>query len=672
MSRKFLSSLLLVLCGVLPAALPSEAEARARHNSQVRLPRNLFLADLDGDGASEFLQVAQNRLFVTRTNYDKTGVLHMYLPRNIVRVLTGAFGAGSKEQVCLVLDDNTMPCYGLSTDGKALWWWFTQGSLLASDEEAIVGDYNGDGQDDVLVYRPSTGALRMLTRNSSGFFAAMPHFDPGNLVASQLVNKQLRAGEFHAGASPRRDDILVYDPGARSVGLFAAVTDGAGRNTFWWWFTTRGGFVNADEEFTVGSVDGDNTDDVALHSSSGAYRFFRAQPTSTSDLTPLTTVRVGQLHTGPSSQLYWSRGSGNRDVALVYAPGDVFVMGSPGSDASGLTYWWAYTQYAPAHNAGWPNKQQHRWIVLMCKFSDQPQEPRDIHFHRRFFTEAGSGSGGMYDYLRDISYGTIDLTGTQVRGWYTMSHTLAQDRALGDSSARAERINRCVRAATDVNVNDYHNVVVLTNALSDSGSDGRRALLDPGAWNVTFAGHEMLHGYGLPHSFGSPDSPSDPDIVYGDAWDIMSAMIVYAYEGPTFSVSGPELNTHYKQRLGWWNANRVVSFTAGARRSTTVTLAAVNKPAANGSLMARVNLPGWFPPYHYTIELRSKSGWDAAIPADAVMVHRIQNDQTTLMRQGQGPDFTAGESFQDIGNGIRVTVNSINTAAGTATVTIDY
>jgi hypothetical protein len=278
----------------------------------------------------------------------------------------------------------------------------------------------------------------------------------------------------------------------------------------------------------------------------------------------------------------------------------------------------------------------------------------------------------MYDYLRDISYGTIDLTGTQVRGWYTMSHTLAQDRALGDSSARAERINRCVRAATDVNVNDYHNVVVVTNALSDSGSDGRRALLDPGAWNVTFAGHEMLHGYGLPHSFGSPDSPTDPDIVYGDAWDIMSAMLVYSYEGPVFSVSGPELNTHYKQRLGWWNANRVVSFTAGARRSTTVTLAAVNKPEANGSLMARVNLPGWFPPYHYTVEFRSKSGWDAAIPADAVTVHRIQNDQTTLMRQGQGPDFTAGESFQDIGNGIRVTVNSINAAAGTATVTIDY
>ena len=40
---------------------------------------------------------------------------------------------------------------GISTDRKALWWWFTQGSVLSDSEDAIVGDFDADGFGDVAV-----------------------------------------------------------------------------------------------------------------------------------------------------------------------------------------------------------------------------------------------------------------------------------------------------------------------------------------------------------------------------------------------------------------------------------------------------------------------------------------------------------------------------------------
>src|SRR6185503_16768197 len=99
----------------------------------------------------------------------------------ISRVLTGDFSNSGKDQVCVILDDNSLSCYGLSTDGTDLWWWFTQGNFLGSNEDAIVGDFDGDSKDDVLVYPRAGGAYRMYSVKGSAFFAATLSFAPGNI-----------------------------------------------------------------------------------------------------------------------------------------------------------------------------------------------------------------------------------------------------------------------------------------------------------------------------------------------------------------------------------------------------------------------------------------------------------------------------------------------------------
>jgi len=104
------------------------------------------------------LQIAANKLFAFNTDYAGTPILHKYLDQNVSHVLVGDFTTSGREhgkdQVCLIFADTSLQCYAISDDGTDLWWWFTQPSFIGADERAIVGDFDGNGADDILVYRP--------------------------------------------------------------------------------------------------------------------------------------------------------------------------------------------------------------------------------------------------------------------------------------------------------------------------------------------------------------------------------------------------------------------------------------------------------------------------------------------------------------------------------------
>src|SRR5947208_8669795 len=134
------------------------ASAAVHSNTQARLPYNLYFADVNGDGRADLLQVAANKVFAFNADYAGTPILHKYFDQNVVRLFVGDFTTSGREhgkdQVCAVFVDGTLACYAISDDGTDLWWWFSQASFVASDEEAIVGDFDGDGASDLLVYKP--------------------------------------------------------------------------------------------------------------------------------------------------------------------------------------------------------------------------------------------------------------------------------------------------------------------------------------------------------------------------------------------------------------------------------------------------------------------------------------------------------------------------------------
>jgi hypothetical protein len=78
--------------------LGSTPEARVKSNTQVALPENLFLGDMNGDGIDDFIQVSgtsgagnRNRILVFGTDYNSTGMMHLYLNTDVVKVFTGNF-----------------------------------------------------------------------------------------------------------------------------------------------------------------------------------------------------------------------------------------------------------------------------------------------------------------------------------------------------------------------------------------------------------------------------------------------------------------------------------------------------------------------------------------------------------------------------------------------------
>ena len=304
------------------------------------------------------------------------------------------------------------------------------------------------------------------------------------------------------------------------------------------------------------------------------------------------------------------------------------------------------------------------WAVIKCKFSDQPQEPT-------FDPALITGDAGMAGYWRDVSYGQISLNGTTIfptsGGWYTLPFTLAQAQAM----TRNQRIDACITvAAPDILMGGFYSVIAILNTKIDSGASGGRVVLDPDAWNNAFAAHELGHGYGLAHSWSA-----DPDIEYGDPWDIMSAMNVYSFQGsygradaPDKYAAGPGLIALNLEKKGWLPANRIVTW---GPTSQTVTLAALNQPGTAGYFMAKVPFDAANPNRYYTVEFRRKTGWDSGIPQDTVLIHERRADGLFyVIRAGGGAERLPGQTFRDVNNNVAITVLDFNTTLSTATVNI--
>ncbi|MBK8446016.1 MAG: hypothetical protein IPL41_04785 [Micropruina sp.] len=313
-----------------------------------------------------------------------------------------------------------------------------------------------------------------------------------------------------------------------------------------------------------------------------------------------------------------------------------------------------------------PVRTQNGWSVLLCKMSDVATSPQPASFFERFFGAAGAGQGGLYDYFNDQSYGRVKIA-ADVRGWYTMPYTRATEAA----KSRWDKINDCVNtaAANGYSVPAGNRIAVIINAQMDSGAAGGRVLLDPLAWDVRFASHEMAHGYELGHSFSNDltyqnatwSQPGE----YDDMWDQMSAQHVYSVNNGTFGETGVGLNAFNRDKLGWLPSNKVRTFGSGGETSATVRLAPLQSRTRSGSLLVRVPFnPGDLFNY-YTVEYQQKKGWSRAIPKSTVLIHEVKNGTPTLLRSLGTAGKPPAQSVSANGVSIRVL-----TTGKTATVRI--
>ena len=318
------------------------------------------------------------------------------------------------------------------------------------------------------------------------------------------------------------------------------------------------------------------------------------------------------------------------------------------------------------------------FAVVLCKFSDHNEEPHTINYFQDLMIN--TSTSGLFDYWQDISYGTINLSGSLVKGWYDMPYTFE----VFNKKSRVEKIMAVIDfLKKDIDFTPYYGIIVITNYITDSGSIGRMKLdlngktqtyglmiadgSSPGL-DVTFIAHEMGHCYGLHHSWSA-----DPDTEYGDSWDIMSAMGVWTYEGAAFGdkKAGPWLGTPYLYSVGWIPETRVWTYSG---INSTLNLAAVSEPEKAGYLTARVpyfkeDPPTW---YTYTVEFRRNTHWDRGIPMDAVLIHDVRPNGISYLVSTLkgGQEWNPGMEFVDLARKTRIKIEGIDSINSTARVTI--
>jgi M6 family metalloprotease-like protein len=301
----------------------------------------------------------------------------------------------------------------------------------------------------------------------------------------------------------------------------------------------------------------------------------------------------------------------------------------------------------------------------MCRFSDYPTtEPHDLAWYQSIL---GGTYPGLDHYWREVSFDQVNVAGSVAYGWYDLPHEKAHyvDDSAGTSNLEQLKLDCSAAADADVNFPDYVGINFQFNENLAGYSWGGGAYLNIDGTNRLYRmtwmsdwadqfvyGHEMGHGFGLPHSSGPYGA------VYDSDWDVMSGARNH-YHG-TYGWLGPHTISYHKEDLGWIPADRIYDATLGT--TETITLHRLGDMSAPGDyMMARIPLPDGT---YYTVEARRVVGYDEYLPAEAVVLHHV-DDRAFVVDpdedgdpNDEGAQWIPGETFTDGANGVVVIVES--------------
>lgn len=135
----------------------------------------------------------------------------------------------------------------------------------------------------------------------------------------------------------------------------------------------------------------------------------------------------------------------------------------------------AATFVVAAPSATFVGSGPHKWLVVLCNFSDEQVQPNSQAYYQALF--ANKGGLGEGDYWSDVSFGQLDITGTDVTPWVqardpsNLANTLTRGqwiniasplpRTPGTANVRYDMIVACADGAIGYNYANYWGVVAL-------------------------------------------------------------------------------------------------------------------------------------------------------------------------------------------------------------------
>jgi M6 family metalloprotease-like protein len=351
------------------------------------------------------------------------------------------------------------------------------------------------------------------------------------------------------------------------------------------------------------------------------------------------------------------------------------------------------------------------WAILLCKLKNYAPEPPAVPpvppfktVCERFFTDPNAGFNAVR-FFSDMSHGKIDLSSSEVLGWYTLDASLTGTTSIGDpilDKTQDEIMALAKQAAKDagVDMSQFVGAVLildLATGWAQGGSysgivpnrgmaadwrrvdgrnfDGTRGVPAAGGNGTEVFGQEMGHGFGLGHS-RMDGSETD----YQDTWDIMSTLNAYGGADVDYGARGPGMNAWNMRGRGWLDESRVWHCPNGDF-SEQIELRPLHRCDLTGYLAAELpplNDTDGFP--RYLVEYRKQENWDIGIPRSCILVHRYQGgpigdldvnrNHSYIMRGAGGQfDLVAGDLFADnAGPFSRLRVISIDDANSIAAI----
>ncbi len=319
-----------------------------------------------------------------------------------------------------------------------------------------------------------------------------------------------------------------------------------------------------------------------------------------------------------------------------------------------------------------PRRGSAKWSVLLCSFQDSPAPPHDPAYYRNMFFVPGMG--GMADYWSVVSQGGINFQGSEVVGWYREPFTLAHEQAAD----RGHRWQDCIDAAhnSGYNVPAGNLIAVVTSPGIDLfGYIGVGSFL-PDTVDMGSMTHEVGHGLGYQHSFSDDPNFRDADWAqigeYDDEWDAMSWANASGTLTTDYGWAAPGMNGPHRDRMGWLRHEEILTFGADGATSRTVSLVPLY---SSGPGIKLVRLP--FDPgdlfHYYTVEYRTKTGYDAGFDSNIVMIHEVKKGDrdprdvylTYLIRAHSG----SRDPVQTLNaNGVSIVVGPITPTSASVTI----
>jgi hypothetical protein len=184
------------------------------------------------------------------TGFAASSVWHNYFSLTGETPMTGDFnGDGRSDIITFTRGSRADAIVALSsgTNFGAATLWHDYFGL--NGEQLGVGDFNGDGRDDVVVF-PGNGPALIATSNGSSFAATQ------NWGGHVLSGEVALTGDFN---NDRYDDIVVFTKGSTNDALVALSNGSSGFGSTLTW---HGNFSLGAEVPGVGDFNGDGYDDI--------------------------------------------------------------------------------------------------------------------------------------------------------------------------------------------------------------------------------------------------------------------------------------------------------------------------------------------------------------------------------------------------------------------------